>query len=309
MDADAPALGGRGAQRRDLHRAETGQARRAPGPQVVAKPTRRQFTAEYRLRIIEEANRCTRPGEVGRLLHREGLYTSICRHTETPSCWLPARTAGHRLPETHAAAHRVTPGGVGRTGTTARSLVLSTTGTEIQPVAGARRACRVLRRSGSRAAECGRRAAADCAVRSISAPVSRAELPVGARMGAWFPGHGAGGGPCDRWAAGEAQAASPASGYVGVGAVGGGAGSLPGLRGWRCRGGRRGSRHPPRSGRGSARASACGCLSKRFRQREKHRRWPKTRQSRRCWRQSSTAKSRWLRGRVSSPSFIRAHQG
>ena len=27
---------------------------------------RRQFTAEYRLRIVEEADRCTRPGEVGR---------------------------------------------------------------------------------------------------------------------------------------------------------------------------------------------------------------------------------------------------
>ena len=42
----------------------------------MAKPTRRQFTAEYRLRIVEEADRCTRPGEVGRLLRREGLYTS-----------------------------------------------------------------------------------------------------------------------------------------------------------------------------------------------------------------------------------------
>ena len=43
---------------------------------MVAKPTRRQFTAEYRLRILEEADRCTEPGEVGRLLRREGLYSS-----------------------------------------------------------------------------------------------------------------------------------------------------------------------------------------------------------------------------------------
>ena len=42
----------------------------------MAKPIRRQFTAEDRLRILEEADRCTRPGEVGRLLRREGLYTS-----------------------------------------------------------------------------------------------------------------------------------------------------------------------------------------------------------------------------------------
>jgi transposase-like protein len=42
----------------------------------VAKPKRRRFTAEYRLRILEEADRCTEPGEVGRLLRREGLYSS-----------------------------------------------------------------------------------------------------------------------------------------------------------------------------------------------------------------------------------------
>ena len=42
----------------------------------MAKPKRRQFSAEYRLRILEEAERCTRRGEVGRLLRREGLYSS-----------------------------------------------------------------------------------------------------------------------------------------------------------------------------------------------------------------------------------------
>ena len=87
MDADAPALGGE--ERSDeAPKAETGQARRAPDPQVVAKPTRRQFTAEYRLRIIEEADRCTRLGEVGRLLRRESLYTSHL------SAWRKARRIG-----------------------------------------------------------------------------------------------------------------------------------------------------------------------------------------------------------------------
>ena len=32
--------------------------RPAPDPEVVAKPKRRQFTAAYRLRILEEAERC-----------------------------------------------------------------------------------------------------------------------------------------------------------------------------------------------------------------------------------------------------------
>ena len=83
----APALGGE--ERSDeAPRAETTQARRAPDPEVVAKPTRRQFTAEYRLRILEEADRCTRPGEVGRLLRREGLYTSHL------SAWRKARRNG-----------------------------------------------------------------------------------------------------------------------------------------------------------------------------------------------------------------------
>ena len=53
-----------------------------PDPEVVAKPTRRQFSAAYRLRIIEEADRCTEPGELGRLLRREGLYTPTCRAGE-----------------------------------------------------------------------------------------------------------------------------------------------------------------------------------------------------------------------------------
>ncbi len=47
-----------------------------PDPEVVAKPKRRRFTAEYRLRILEEAERCRVPGDVGRLLRREGLYSS-----------------------------------------------------------------------------------------------------------------------------------------------------------------------------------------------------------------------------------------
>ena len=48
----------------------------APGPELVERPVRRRFSAEYKLRILREAEACTRPGEVGALLRREGLYTS-----------------------------------------------------------------------------------------------------------------------------------------------------------------------------------------------------------------------------------------
>ena len=41
--------------------------------EVVDKPIRRRFAPSYKLRIVEEADRCTEPGEVGRLLRREGL--------------------------------------------------------------------------------------------------------------------------------------------------------------------------------------------------------------------------------------------
>jgi transposase-like protein len=44
--------------------------------EVSAKPKRRTFTAEYRLRIVKEADACTQSGEVGALLRREGLYSS-----------------------------------------------------------------------------------------------------------------------------------------------------------------------------------------------------------------------------------------
>ena len=47
-----------------------------PDTEVTAKPTRRRFTAAYKLSVVERADRCKEPGEVGRLLRREGLYSS-----------------------------------------------------------------------------------------------------------------------------------------------------------------------------------------------------------------------------------------
>lgn len=47
----------------------------SPDPEVVGRAHRRQFTASYKLRILEEADAC-KPGAVGALLRREALYSS-----------------------------------------------------------------------------------------------------------------------------------------------------------------------------------------------------------------------------------------
>src|SRR3990172_3738477 len=44
--------------------------------EVVAKATRRRFSAEYKMKISQEADACREPGEIGALLRREGLYFS-----------------------------------------------------------------------------------------------------------------------------------------------------------------------------------------------------------------------------------------
>ena len=49
-----------------------------PDPEVVAKPKRRTYTAEYKQRILAEAETAAAiPGGVGALLRREGLYSSL----------------------------------------------------------------------------------------------------------------------------------------------------------------------------------------------------------------------------------------
>lgn len=53
-----------------------GHAVGVPDPEVPQVAKRRRYTAEYKLRIIAEAEACTEPGQVGALLRREGLYSS-----------------------------------------------------------------------------------------------------------------------------------------------------------------------------------------------------------------------------------------
>ena len=59
-----------------------------PDPELVEQAERRSFTAEYKARMLAEADACTRPGEVGELLRREGLYTSHLTY------WRKQRKAG-----------------------------------------------------------------------------------------------------------------------------------------------------------------------------------------------------------------------
>jgi len=56
--------------------------------EVTAKATRRRFTAAEKLRVLKEADRCTKPGQLGALLRREGLYSSHL------SAWRAARQRG-----------------------------------------------------------------------------------------------------------------------------------------------------------------------------------------------------------------------
>jgi transposase len=69
-------------------RIDRGRAAGVPDPELVERPRRRRFSAEYKLAILREADGCTRPGEIGALLRREGLYSSLL--TE----WRRAREAG-----------------------------------------------------------------------------------------------------------------------------------------------------------------------------------------------------------------------
>ena len=53
-----------------------GRQAQAPDPEVLPRAERRQFSGQYKLRILEEVDRCTERGQIGALLRREGLYSS-----------------------------------------------------------------------------------------------------------------------------------------------------------------------------------------------------------------------------------------
>ena len=91
-----PAIGGE-PERRGGERSETprsggsppiARAIDPPDPEVRARRPRRRFRVAYKLEILRQADACTRPGEVGALLRKEGLYSS---HLVT---WRREREAG-----------------------------------------------------------------------------------------------------------------------------------------------------------------------------------------------------------------------
>src|SRR3989304_2169720 len=59
-----------------------------PDPEVSARHVRRRFTTAYKLAILQKADRCTRHGELGALLRKEGLYSP---HVVT---WRQQRASG-----------------------------------------------------------------------------------------------------------------------------------------------------------------------------------------------------------------------
>jgi transposase len=88
------ALASPGAERSEAERSEVkrsvapSEAKAAPDPEVVAKAQRRQFTADYRKRILDEADSAKEPGTIGAMLRREGLYSSHLTH------WRQQRNSG-----------------------------------------------------------------------------------------------------------------------------------------------------------------------------------------------------------------------
>jgi len=60
----------------------------APNPEVQAKTAPRRFTAEYKLRILEEIDRCQSGTDRGAVIRREGLFSSSI------SEWRKARDSG-----------------------------------------------------------------------------------------------------------------------------------------------------------------------------------------------------------------------
>lgn len=74
---------------------------RAPKGPRADRAKRRTFSADYKLAILAEYDRCSEPGEKGALLRREGLYSSVVtdwrrQHREGALAVTPGRSEGGR---------------------------------------------------------------------------------------------------------------------------------------------------------------------------------------------------------------------
>jgi len=84
-----------------------------PNPEVSEKASRRNYTAEYKRRILKEAADCKKQGQVGALLRREGLYSSnltAWRHQAERGTLdaLSSRKRGPRSRKPDPSARRIT---------------------------------------------------------------------------------------------------------------------------------------------------------------------------------------------------------
>lgn len=77
ISVDEAVLGSEGERSEpERTRAASSTDRETPDPEVVGRPVRRTFSAAYKRRILAEVDAATEAGEVGRILRREGLYSS-----------------------------------------------------------------------------------------------------------------------------------------------------------------------------------------------------------------------------------------
>ena len=83
--------------------------RTPPDPAVPEKAKRRKFTAEYKVRILREVDRCKAPGEIGAILRREGLYSSLLTEWRRRRDWIAKAglAATKRGPKARAVDPRV----------------------------------------------------------------------------------------------------------------------------------------------------------------------------------------------------------
>jgi transposase-like protein len=83
-----------------------------PDPEVVATAKRRQFSPSERRRILAAADRCSKSGEIGALLRREGIYSSMLtywrkRREATDEAALAPQKRGRKADPAIAEARRV----------------------------------------------------------------------------------------------------------------------------------------------------------------------------------------------------------
>ena len=83
----------------------------AADPEVAATAKRRQFSGSERRRILAAADRCSAPGEIGALLRREGIYSSMLaawrkKRVATGHSGLDSQQRGRKADPAIAAARR-----------------------------------------------------------------------------------------------------------------------------------------------------------------------------------------------------------